>query len=159
MLSRIFWISVAGIALVAGMIVQDGIFGWHDKAHALKADHAESRIDQAIDRSFDKMEVTAPDGRQVDLPAETKRELAGAVSRLVKAEADLAMLRIGDGSEGEIEAARERIADARADIERVKAQIKSAEQAAKVEHDALREQIQREVRDDVWTAVREAVRN
>lgn len=159
MLSRILWFSVAGIALVAGIVTQDGIFGWHDKAHSLKSDHAESRIDRAIDRSFEKMEVTGPDGQEVEVPAETKRELADAVGRLVKAEADLAMLRIGDGSEEEIKATRARIADARGDIDRVKARIKSAERAAQTEHDALADEIRREVREDVQASIREAVRN
>lgn len=162
MLSRILWISVAGIALVAGMVVQGGsIFGWDDRAHvSLRADQSfDSKIDRVIDRSFDKMEVTDAEGRKVEVSAETKRDLAGAVSRLVKAEADLAMLRIGDGSEREIESARDRIADARADIDRAKAQIKSAERAATIERDALREQIQQEVREDVRAAVREAARN
>jgi len=158
MLSRILWISAAGIALVAGILVQDGgsIFRWHDKAHSLKSEHAEHRMDRAINR-FDKMQVTGPDGREVEVPAETKRELANAVSRLVKAETNLALLRIDDGSEREIEATRDRIADARADIDRLKARIKGAERAARAEHDTLREQIRREVREDVRASVRDAV--
>ena len=164
MLSRILWIGVAGIAIVAGIAFQDGdrFFGWDDdRSHrSSRADRAaESRIDRAIDRSFEKMEVTGPDGKEVEVSAETKRELADAVSRLVKAEADLAMLRIGDGSEEEIKAARARIADARGDIDRVKARIKSAERAAETEHDALAEEIRREVREDVRASIREAVQN
>lgn len=161
MLSRIFWISVAGIALVAGMVVQgDSIFGWHDRAHEMRDSHrADSQIDRIIDRSFDKMQVMGPDGQKVDVPAETKRELAGAVGRLVKAETDLALARMGDDDEQEMSSARDRIADARADIERLKTQIKSTEEAATVDQDALREQIRREVREDVRATVREAVRN
>lgn len=164
MLSRILWIGVAGIAIVAGIAFQDGdrFFGWDDdRSHrSSRADRAaESRIDRAIDRSFEKMEVTGADGERVEVSAETKRELAGAVSRLVKAEADLAMLRIGDGSEEEIKAARARIADARGDIDRVKARINSAERAAETEHDALAEEIRREVREDVRASIREAVQN
>jgi hypothetical protein len=165
MLSRILWIGVAGIAIMAGIAFQDGdrFFGWHDEAreHRLSREErvADSRIDRAIDRSFDKMEVMGPDGEEVEVSAETKRELAGAVSRLVKAEAELAMLRIGDGSDQEIKAVRDRIADARGDIERVKVRIKSAEGAAKAEHDALAEEIRSEVREDVRESVREAVGN
>ena len=164
MLSRILWIGVAGIAIVAGIAFQDGdrFFGWDDARdhRSSRADRAaESRIDRAIDRSFEKMEVTGADGERVEVSAETKRELAGAVSRLVKAEADLAMLRIGDGSEEEIKAARARIADARGDIDRVKARINSAERAAETEHDALAEEIRREVREDVRASIREAVQN
>ena len=164
MLSRILWIGVAGIAIVAGIAFQDGdrFFGWDDARdhRSSRVDRAaESRIDRAIDRSFEKMEVTGADGERVEVSAETKRELAGAVSRLVKAEADLAMLRIGDGSDEEIKAARARIADARGDIDRVKARIKSAERAAETEHDALAEEIRREVREDVRASIREAVQN
>ena len=164
MLSRILWIGVAGIAIVAGIAFQDGdrFFGWDDARQNRSSKEervAESRIDRAIDRSFDKMQVTGPDGQEVEVSAETKKELAGAVSRLVKAEADLAMLRIGDGSEDEIKAARARIADARGDIDRVKARIKSAERAAQSEHDALAEEIRREVREDVRASIREAVQN
>ena len=157
MLSRIMWIGIAVIAIVAGIAFQDGrsMFDWHDKAHSLKSEHAESRIDRAIDRSFEKMEVIGGDGKEVEVSAETKRELANAVSRLVKAEADLAMLRIGDGSDEEIAAARAEIADARGDIDRVKVRIKSAEGAAKAEHDALAEEIRRDVRE----SIRESVRN
>ena len=161
MLSRIFWISVAGIALVAGMVVQgDSIFGWHDRAHEIRDSHrADSQIDRIIDRSFDKMEVTDAEGRKVEVSAETKRDLAGAVSRLVKAETDLALARMGDDDQQEMSSARDRIADARADIERLKTQIKSAELAARVEHDAVREEIRREIQEDVRASVREAVRN
>ena len=162
MLSRILWISVAGVALIAGMVVQGGsIFGWDDTVHmSSKSDGSfDSKIDQVIDRSFDGMQVIGADGREVDVPAETKREMAGAVSRLVKAEADLAMLRIGDGSAAELKAAQDRALDARADIERTKAKIDGAERAASAEHDALRAQIQKEVREDVRAAVRDAARN
>ena len=165
MLGRILWIGVAGVAIVAGIAFQDGdrFFGWHDEAreHRWSGEEREtdSRIDRVIDRSFEKMEVTGSDGEEVEVSAETRRELADAVSRLVRAEADLAMLRIGDGSEKEIKAARDRIADARSDIDRVKVQIKSAEGSAKAEHDALAEEIRREVREDVRESIREAVRN
>ena len=164
MLSRILWVGVAGIAIMAGIAFQDGdrLFGWGDaREHRSSKEerNAESRIDRAIDRSFEKLEVTGPDGQEVEVSAETKRELAGAVSRLVKAEADLAMLRIGDGSEEEIKAARDRIADARADIDRVKARIKTNEQAARTEQDALAEEIRSEVRENVRESVREAVGN
>mgnify|MGYP003578047865 CR=1 FL=1 len=162
MLSRILWISAAGIALIAGVALQDGnwLFGWDDRHQMSEKERVEdSRIDRAIDRSFDKMQVTGSDGQDIDVPVETKRELANAVSRLVKAEADLALLRIGDGSDKEIEEAEDRIDDARADIERAKAQIKNVERAATVEHDTLREEIQREIREDVRAAVREAARN
>lgn len=161
MLSRIFWFSVAGIALIAGMVFQgNSIFGWHDRAHEMRDSHrADAKIDRIIDRSFEKMQVIGSDGQEVEVPAETKREMAGAVSRLVKAEADLALARMGDDEEDEIQSAEARIADARADIDRAKARIKSAERAARSEHDALAEEIKREVREDVRASIREAIQN
>ena len=92
MLSRIFWISFAGIALIAGMALQDGgIFSLADRTpdHAKAEQTIEARIETAIDRSFDKMHVTGSDGEEIDVPAKTKRAMADAVGRLVKAEADL----------------------------------------------------------------------
>ena len=83
MLSRIMWISVAGIALIAGIAMQDGdwIFGSNDRTEiSSKADRTvEARVDRAIERSFDKMQVTDGDGREIDVPARTKRALADAV--------------------------------------------------------------------------------
>ena len=162
MLSRILWIGVAGIAIVAGIALQDGnrIFSWdNDPPHRTSASEHESRIDRVIDRSFEKMEVIGPDGEEVEVPAETKRELADAVSDLVKAEADLAMLRIGDGSDEEIAAARKRIADTRAHIDRVKNRLERAERGPTVDRDAMREQIRREVQEDVRASMREVVAN
>jgi hypothetical protein len=172
MLSRIFWVGIAGLALVTGMVLQDGdwIFGGNDRSIDASVDRAVDRtvdraadrndraVDRAVDRTVDRMQIVS-DGREIDVPAETKRELAAAVGRLVQAEADHAILRIGDGSSAELQAATVRRDRARADIDRLKAEIKDAEQAARLEHQAVRDQIRREVREDVRDTVREAVRN
>lgn len=162
MFSRIMWISIAGIALVAGIALQDGgsIFRWHDEAHELADSHrSDSRVDRAIDRSFDKMQVTGADGEEIEVPAKTKRAMADAVGRLVKAEADLAMARIGEDDERAMKAAAARRDQARADIDRLKAEIKDFERAAQSEDDALREEIRREIRAEVRDSVRDAVGN
>ena len=162
MLSRILWISVAGIALIAGIAVQDGvgIFSWtddHDKSARLER-KIEDQVDRAIDRSFDKMQVETADGREIDVPDETKRALADAVSRLVKAEADLAFARAGVGDEKEMQSAQARRDKARADVDRLKAEIKSYEGRATRNHsDAIREHIEREVKEDVRDTVHDAV--
>ena len=161
MLSRIFWIGVAGLAMIAGMAMQDSIFSWgDDRARvSLASDRdVEARVDRAIDRSFDHMEVVDSDGDQIDVPAETKRALAEAVGRLVKAETELAMLRITDEGEQETRAAQALRDQARADVDRLKAQIESLERSP-VEQEAVRDQVRQEVREEVRTAVREAVRN
>ena len=161
MLSRLMWISVAGLALIVGIVVQDGdkIFGWvKDTEISAKAEGAiEDRVAHAIDRSFDEMQVTGSDGQEIDVPAETKRAMADAVARLVKAETDYAMARIGDDSEREVRAARAERVRARAEVERLKTEFEKLERAEDSEKDVLREQIRREVREDVRTSVREAV--
>jgi len=134
MLSRIFWIGVAGIALIAGIAVQDGdrMFSWgdHDDKSAQRERSIEAKVDRAIESSFDKMQVVDADGQEIDVPAKTKRAMADAVGRLVKAEADLAMARVGEDDEKELQAASARRDQARADIARLKAEIKSFERAA-----------------------------
>ena len=161
MLSRIFWISLAGIALIGGMILQDGgsIFSWGDHREiSAKAERTiEERVDHAIDRSFDKMEVMGSDGSEIDVPAETKRAMADAVGRLVKAEANLAVARATDSSDEEMKAARARREKARANVDRLETQIKNLDRASPSERDALREQIKRDVQEDVRTTVRESV--
>ena len=163
MLSRIMWISVAGIALIAGIAMQDGdwIFGWNDRTEvSSKADRTvEARLDRAIERGFDKMQVTDSDGREIDVPAKTKRAMADAVGRLVKAEMELATARIGEDDEGAMRAARAERDRARADVDRLKAQIEDFERAAQGENDVLREEIRREIREDVRETVRDAVRS
>ena len=129
MLSRIFWVGVAGIALIAGMALQDGprIISWdHDEPPVHKASSIDEKVDRALDRSFDKMHVTDADGEEIDVPAKTKRAMADAVGRLVKAEADLAMARIGEDDQEAMKAASARRDKARADIDRLKAEIRSS---------------------------------
>ena len=60
MLSRIFWVGAAGIALVAGIMLQDGdwIFGSNDRSIDAAIDRTVDRsvdrtVDRAIDRSVD----------------------------------------------------------------------------------------------------------
>ena len=163
MLSRIFWLGLAAVALIGGMIWQDGgrILSWGDETQVSGSmdRQIEARIDSAIDRSFDKMEVVGTDGKEIDVAPETKRAMADAVQRLVKAKTELAMLRVQGASDEETRAVEARSDRARADIEWLKGQIKAQEQAATGEQDALRQQIQQEVREEVRTAVRDAVRN
>ena len=164
MLSRIFWIGLAGIAIVAGMIFQGGgrVFGWaddhSDMSGSTKRALARS-VDQAVERGFHKMEVVGPDGRQIHVSPETKRALAAAVGRLVKAKTDLAFLRAGDASNGEIAAAEARSDQARAAVDLLQAEIREQGQAGTVDQDALRKQMRQEVRDQVRAAVRETVGN
>ena len=163
MLSRIFWIGITGIALVIGIALQDGdrLFGWgdDDRRVVVKTGDIETKVDRAVERSFERMSVVDSRGDAIEVPAETKRALAEAVGRLIKAETDFAILRISDATDREIQAARTGRDQARADVERLKAQIKSLEQAARLEQDAVRDQIRQQVRDQVRDTVREAVKS
>ncbi len=158
MLSRLFWIGLAGLALIGGMVLQsgDGIFSWGDHREiSAKVDESiEDRVDKAIDRSFDKLDAIDSNGQEIDVPAETKRAMADAVGRLVKAETNLALARATDGSDEELAAAQTQRNKARADVDRFEAQIRALDRAASGESDATREQIKREVREDVREAVR-----
>ena len=164
MLSRIMWISVAGIALLVGMALQDGakIFSWADD-HADISAKTEQAVTESVDRavasSFDQMTITGPDGEEIDVPPETKRALGEAVGRLVKAETSLAMLRVGDATAEERQAAEARRAQARADVDRLKGEIKRHDHAAVLESEAITEQVRREVREDIRAEIRDAARN
>lgn len=163
MASRIFWVLVAGIALVTGMLFQDGdrIFAWgHEAGITERTEQAiQARVERAVEGSVDKMQVIGTDGREIDVPPETRRALGDAVGRLVRAETELAVLRIRDGSPQERRAAEARRAEARAEVDRLKAEIKGQDRAAVLESEAVSEQVERQVREDVRATVRDAVRN
>jgi len=112
MASRIFWVFIAGLALVTGMVLQDGPHMWSWAADtgvsASTQKVIESKVDEAIDRSFDKIDTVESDGREIPLSPEMKRAMAAAVGEFVKAETDYAMTKATDGSEKAIEAARAR---------------------------------------------------
>ena len=159
MLSRIFWIGLAGLALVGGIIMQGGggILSWGDAADHKRsmAERIEARVDRTIDRSFDKMHVVGDDGQEIEVPPETKRALAAAVSELVRAETDLALLKVRDSSKGEVDAANVRRDKARADVETLKGRIERQKELAGDHRDVIRAHI----RDEVRETVRDVVRN
>ena len=65
MLSRIFWVGIAGIALVTGMVLQDGdwLFRSSDRAIDVSIDGAVDRtVDRAVDRSVDHLQVVGATG-------------------------------------------------------------------------------------------------
>ena len=151
MLSRIFWIGIAGIAIVAGMIIQNGrgILSWGDGSDHSRSQRIESRVDAAIDRSVDRMQIVGSDGEEIDVPAEAKRALADAVGRLVKAETELALLRVREVDKKEIEAATVRRDRARAEVETLKSHIERQKALSDGKRDAIRDQIRDDIRDTV----------
>ena len=162
MMSRLFWVGIAGLALVTGIVLQesDWVFGAGDRSIDASIDRTVDRaVDRTVDRSVDRLQVVGADGQQIAVSPQTKRALAEAVGRLVKAEADLAVLRIGGGDSPELQAATARRTQARAEVDRLKAEVQQLEQAEAGERDAVREQIRSEVRDDIRATVRDAVGN
>lgn len=161
MLSRIFWIGIAGIAIVAGMIIQNGrgILSWGDGSDHSRSQRIESRVDAAIDRSVDRMQIVGSDGEEIDVPAEAKRALADAVGRLVKAETELALLRVREVDKKEIEAATVRRDRARAEVETLKSRIERQKALSDGKRDAIRDQIRDDIRDDIRDTVRGAGSN
>lgn len=163
MLSRIFWVGLAGLALVTGMVLQNGDemlawTGYHDMS-ASAEQAAERKLDRALDRSFDQMEVHGADGKEIDVSAETKRAMANAVGELIKAETALALAKIGEEEPGATTAAEARRTRARAEVERLKAEIERQDGVGEVEQQRIRDEIRTEIQENVRTTVREAVRN
>ena len=85
MASRILWVLLAGGALVAGIILQDGdeIFGWGDRdvqvAHSSERT-VESRIARAVERGTERMQIVDAGGHEVEVSEEAKRALASAAA-------------------------------------------------------------------------------
>jgi hypothetical protein len=161
MLSRLFWIGLAGLALLIGMFLQDGrhIFSWVDDRADISArtERAiDASIDKAVDKSVNHLEITGPDGEEINADPAVKRALAVAVGELVKAEADLAVLHAQGARPDAMGAARTRRDGARAEVDRLKAQIKGEDVQAQVADEAA---IRAQVRDDVRDAIRDAAGN
>ena len=153
MLSRILWIGLTAIALAAGIAWQGGygIVSWGDDSDRPRI---EARIDEAIGRGFDKMQVTDENGETIDVPRETKQAFANAVSRLVESETELAMLRIRKGSVEKIGAAEARRDAARADLDKLKEQIERQKALAEGSSNQPGDQIRADVRERVRGAVK-----
>ena len=147
MLSRILWIGLAGIALFAGAILQsrDSLFEW--------TDHHSGAIERAVDAGVDNVPVVVIDTGHNRVSPDTKRALDEAVRRLLKAETELALVRVRNGDDAARQAAEARRNQARTDVDRLAEQIEHKKDGAKVDRDAIRN----EVREEVRSAVRDAL--
>lgn len=166
MASRMFWIFLVAVALVAGTLFQgrDFILGWSgdsavERAIETKVENAvETQVEEAIEGSFERAQVVDSDGRTMQVAAETRHELGNAVSRLVSAETELALMRVRGASDGAEAAARARRDAAKADVEQLKAEIKRQDASSTPDRDLIRQQVQEDVRSTVRETVRSAVR-
>ena len=162
MASRIFWIALAGIALVTGMIMHGGLMfggGDHDGISERTERAIEARVERAVERSVDAVPVVRVNGRQIEDSAEARRALGDAIRRLAKAEAQLAVLGIRDAKDEQIQAATIRRDQARTEVETLKAQSEQQKDVSDAERAAIREEIRRGIRDDVRDTVRDVVGN
>ncbi|HWI76007.1 MAG TPA: hypothetical protein VNS53_02850 [Sphingomicrobium sp.] len=159
MASRLFWIFLTGVAIVAGLAVQqrDLLFGWDSGAATDRG--IEARIDRSIDRSFDRIQVMGSDGKSIDVAPETKRALGDAVGRLVSAETQLALVKLRHSDDAEIRQAISSRDAERAEVDRLKDQIDREKQLSDGDRDVVRDQIQQRIRDDIRESIRSAVRN
>lgn len=157
MLSRIFWVLLAGVAFIGGLAVQgNAIFSLGDDADNAREQAIEQRVESAIESRFeDHMTVVGADGEAIDISPQTKRELGRAVGRLAAAKTQAALLRARGADDHEIAAAELRSEKASAEVDRLKAEIDRQEALSQSDRDALRTQIREEIRD----AVRSTVRN
>jgi hypothetical protein len=157
--SRLFWIFLAGIAIVAGFALQqrDILFAWGSDSATDRG--IEARIDRGIDRSLSRMDVVGPDGKTIDVAPETKRALADAVGRLVSAETHLVLAKVRHASESELRQATLNRDSARAEVERLKDRIDREKQLSGRDRAVVREQIRQQVRDDIRESIRSAVRS
>lgn len=159
MASRLFWIFLTGVAIVAGLAVQqrDLLFGWDSDAVTDRG--IEARIDRSIDRSLDRIQVMGSDGKSIDVAPETKRALGDAVGRLVSAETQLALVKLRHSDDAEIRQAISSRDAERAEVDRLKDQIDREKQLSDGDRDVVRDQIQQRIRDDIRESIRSAVRN
>ena len=74
MLSRLFWVGIAGVALIAGIALQDGdwIFGSPDRGVDVGIDRAVDRtvdrdVDRAVDGIAETMQLVGTDGPDIDV--------------------------------------------------------------------------------------------
>ena len=132
MAGRIFWIGVAGAALSPGWWFRTATGLWHcRRIRGFEQDRSSSRPQRRSRRRPQCRQNTdhRPRRTQIDVPPESKRDFADAVGRLVKAEADLCVLRVRDGNRQERAAARARRDHARAEVETLKDAIEQHEKA------------------------------
>jgi hypothetical protein len=159
MASRIFWIFLAGVAIVAGFAVQQRDILFAGRSDSAADRGIEARIDRGIDRSLSRMEVVGSDGKAIDVAAETKRALADEVGRLVSAETHLVLAKVRHANESELRQATLNRDSARAEVDRLKDRIDREKQLSSRDRAVVREQIRQKVRDDIRESIRSAIRS
>lgn len=152
MAGRLAWILAGGAAIVGGMVIQDGdMFSFSDERIDREVDR---EIDQEIDQARDEAAAVRA-GRRIVIDArsgsdrQAVRAMTDAVADLVKAEAALAAAQIGgDENAEEVAGARAARDRARAEVERLKAELEERD-GSQAARDAIREQVRSEVREAV----------
>lgn len=155
MLSRIFWIALAGVALIGGIIYQNGSLIDLGHSDLVREQAIEAKIGRTVENHLaDHVTVVTADGHDVTVPRETKKALGEAVSELVAAKAELAILRARNADTAEIQAVERRSEQARARVERLKEDIDEQKRLSHGDRDAIRTQIREDVREAVRGSLR-----
>ena len=156
MLSRILWAGAAGLALLTGMMLQNGarFFTWGHKSEVTRSteQRLEARIEKTIDRAFDKTDVVTVDGRQIHVSRAQKDAMADAIGRLSKAEAQLVQAKIRNAAPEELAAAQSERDQAKTEVIQMESGMSLDGDAQQATRDAIRERIQAEIRDSVRDA-------
>ena len=159
MLSRILWAGAAGLALLTGMMLQNGasFFPWRHQSEVTASTEQvlEARIEKTIDRTFHKTDVVTVDGREIHVSRAQKDAMANAIGRLAKADAQLVALKIRNAAPEELAAAKAERDQANTEVAQIQSGMSVQGDAQQATRDAIRERIQAEIRDDV----REAAHN
>lgn len=166
MAGRLAWILAGGAAIVAGMAFQGDMFGNDGKDHPtveirshdgkeLTDQKVGGVVDRIIQQKIAESKVIDENGDPVEVDSEVMKELASAVSELVKANGALALMTIGkDPPKEQMDAAQRRIDEAQARVDALSDQIDAAKDQSEEQRDDQKDRIRKQVRDEVRRAMR-----
>ncbi|MEP7315560.1 MAG: hypothetical protein ABI667_02585 [Sphingomicrobium sp.] len=169
MAGRLAWILAGGAAIVAGMAFQGDMFSdgsdrrptveiRSDQGKALSEEKVDGLVDRIIQEKIAESQVVDDNGDPVDVDSAVMKELASAVTELVKANGALALMTIGkDPAKAQIDEAQQRIDDAQARVDALTDQLDAAKKQSQVQRDDQKNRIREQVRDEVRRAVRSGV--
>ncbi len=165
MAGRLAWILAGGAAIAAGMAFQGDMFG-NDRDNrpsvevrsggdkALSDKKVDGVVERIIEEKIAEAKVVDENGDPVDLDSAVMKELASAVTELVKANGALALMTIGkDPPQEQLEAAEKRVDVAQVRVDELTDKIDFAKNQSKEQRDEQKDRIRKQVRDEVRRAI------